>query len=371
MTDELLNNSWDTAWFDQMALRIEQQRQRADQLLCESERQMRQFESHVSDQLRSASEEFAQTKEQLSQRAERLVRQEQAGDQARDHETRITSLLDQVEHAFRDHQQTGETVSSESDSEWRRRYEELSAEANEVAAMREQLEKALQEVEHANHDAEPSDYDRQDFVDLQQRFELAVADIRELKEEKSKLQDRLGELKGVDTSGALNWEAEKNRMMMQLEQELVTNDSTQDEDRLTVEGTIRITDQVVAEKDKELEELRLLLEQQSGNIGGMAVGAAAIAEMFDQDELICEEREKAKALEGQWKEKLRQAEIDISLERAKLARDRLELEENAQQNESKNRTYRGGTDNDIPESAPAKKKSGWFSQLGFSRDEEG
>ena len=49
--------------------------------------------------------------------------------------------------------------------------------------------------------------------------------------------------------------------------------------------------------------------------------------MFDQDEIIREERENLKQLQQQWEEKLRKAEIDLSVERAKIARERAELEE--------------------------------------------
>ena len=50
------------------------------------------------------------------------------------------------------------------------------------------------------------------------------------------------------------------------------------EERLTVESTIQITDEIVAQKDREIAELRMHLSQQSSNIGAVAVGAAAIAE---------------------------------------------------------------------------------------------
>ncbi len=79
-------------------------------------------------------------------------------------------------------------------------------------------------------------------------------------------------------------------------------------------------------KNDELGELRCLLEQQSGQReGGLAVGAAAIAQMMDRDELVAEERERLKQLQVEWEEKFRQGEIAASLERATLSRERQEL----------------------------------------------
>ena len=68
-------------------------------------------------------------------------------------------------------------------------------------------------------------------------------------------------------------------------------------------------------------------------------------------------------LEGQWREKLRQAEIDISVERAKLARERSDLD-------AKLRSFEdaGG---DAPNGTPTPKQSGrWLSRLGLKDDDK-
>jgi hypothetical protein len=57
------------------------------------------------------------------------------------------------------------------------------------------------------------------------------------------------------------------------------------------------------------------------------VGAAAIAQMLDTDELVRQERDNLKELQEKLREELKKAEVDISLERAKIARDRAELDE--------------------------------------------
>lgn len=82
----------------------------------------------------------------------------------------------------------------------------------------------------------------------------------------------------------------------------------------------------LVEREGEVHELRMLLQNQSETReGGMAIGAAAIAQMVDSDELIVAERERLQELQAQWEEKFRQSEIDASLERAKLSRERQEL----------------------------------------------
>ena len=48
---------------------------------------------------------------------------------------------------------------------------------------------------------------------------------------------------------------------------------------------------------------------------------------MDQDELIQQEREKLRLLQEEWREKVRQSEIDISIERARVARLRAEIED--------------------------------------------
>ena len=141
-------------------------------------------------------------------------------------------------------------------------------------------------------------------------------------------------------------------------------------DRLTIEGTIRITDEIVAQKDREIAELKQLLDEQSSSLGGMAVGAAAIAQLLDEDELIQHEREKLRHLETEMQQKMRQAEIDISMERAKIARDRQELEDRLQ-------TLQGqlgatGASSSEPEDAkPVKPSRGrWLTRLGLKELEE-
>ena len=152
-------------------------------------------------------------------------------------------------------------------------------------------------------------------------------------------------------------------------------------DRLTVEGAIQITDQVVSEKERlvaerdqqvaeqerEINELKQLLDQQAGNIGDVAVGASAIAEMLDQDELIREERENLNKLQVEWRDKVRQAEVDISQERAKLAREKAQLEEELQAIKQERALY-GNKQEPDSDGAASKQSRRWLTRLGIKDD---
>ena len=161
--------------------------------------------------------------------------------------------------------------------------------------------------------------------------------------------------------GCLNWEAEKRRILAALEQE--DSGEPAKSQRIQIEEVIRVTERALADKDRELNEMRQILDSQSSNLGQVAVGAAALGELLDKDELIREERANLKRLQAEWEEKSRQAEIEISLERAKLARQRAEVEE-------KSRTYEQRRQGDQPAPGAAKPTRGrWRARLGLKDDD--
>jgi hypothetical protein len=159
--------------------------------------------------------------------------------------------------------------------------------------------------------------------------------------------------KSVQTSNssandALSWEDRKKLILQQLESDTFDTEafvsglqsshniqSHEASDGLLLDPVVYI-EQLCAElerrnvelksKNDEIGELRCLLEQHGGaREGGLAVGAAAIAQMMDSDELVREERERLQQLQAEWEEKFRKGEIEASLERAKLSRERQEL----------------------------------------------
>jgi hypothetical protein len=102
-------------------------------------------------------------------------------------------------------------------------------------------------------------------------------------------------------------------------------------------------------------------------VGEVAVGAAAVAHLLDTDELVKQERDSLKQLQESLREQLRKAEVDISLERAKLARERADLDEKLRGWESEKASLpgpgEGGGDK-------GKKQGGrkWLTRLGLGEN---
>lgn len=175
--------------------------------------------------------------------------------------------------------------------------------------------------------------------EIQQRYELALEDIRRLQAENQELRlqlEKIASAENVSGQGPEeSWEAFKRRVLESLEAENKEAeepiDETRRQERVQIQEVIAKTEEALAAKDRELEAMRHLLENQSANLGAMAVGAAAVGELLDQDEIIRQQRETLQRLEAEWREKLRQAEVELSLERAALARQRAELEEKLRQ----------------------------------------
>ncbi len=138
------------------------------------------------------------------------------------------------------------------------------------------------------------------------------------------------------TNETMSWEDRKNLILRQMESEdfdtddfCSTLDNDFDGDQEISEDPasfVRSLTEELARREKEVGELRHLLEQQSATCdAGISIGAAGIAEMIDSDELVKEERVRLQNLQTEWEEKFRQGEIEASLERAKLSRERREL----------------------------------------------
>lgn len=163
------------------------------------------------------------------------------------------------------------------------------------------------------------------------RADQATGEIAALKKQ---LDELTGQLDGAANlfdpvtapTGDWNWETQKQRLLAQLEG---FDDSCPQQagDKLTVAGAINLTDQIVTEKDKEIAELKKQLETQSGASTDVVSNDHAIAELLDHDPVILTEREKLRAIQAEWRSKLREAEIDLSVERATIARERTRLDE--------------------------------------------
>lgn len=216
-----------------------------------------------------------------------------------------------------------------------------------------------------------------ELSELQSKLTDMQAELQQLHEENERLIAEKAELQSSCSAKAasnsldqesLSWEERKKLIMQQLESEgddeCVTTDRRSE--RMEIERVIESTEREIEARDRQIEELQSIIEQQADTKQGVAIGAAAIAQMFDTDELIQQEREKLKAIQNEWEEKLRKAEIDVSMERAKLARERLQLESEREQIHHDNKRPPQAA----PEVGQARTRK-WLEHLGLKEDRQG
>jgi chromosome segregation ATPase len=212
-----------------------------------------------------------------------------------------------------------------------------------------------------------------EVVHLQQRLEMALDDLRE---ERARNQELLAQPKRATpvavpvTTNAMDWEARKRSLLAQLESDYDENIPEQRATKLSLEDTIARTDEVVAAKDAEIARLQAMLQEHPTS---PMPNTAAVEEILNHEEVIREEREKLQLLQDQLREQFRQAEIDLSVERAKIARERLEIEEKTRNlpqfltNPSSGNSKESKTD-------PLKKQASlggrWLARLGLSETDE-
>jgi DNA repair exonuclease SbcCD ATPase subunit len=239
-----------------------------------------------------------------------------------------------------------------------------------------ELEETLEQLKVAEARPAVSSGDG-DSSELQERLEMALADVKDLKARNTELTEELAQLRtsGATASssgggGVLDWEARKQQLLAQLESDFDSADPQQKAAKLTVESAIQRTEEVVSAKNQEIEELQRLLSEQSGNIGGVAIGAAAIAEMLDTDELIRQERENLRDIQEKLREQLKQAEIDLSVERAKIARERAILEEKLREFEEQKQNLPATSDDPADKSKKGSNRGRWLQRLGLRNEEE-
>jgi chromosome segregation ATPase len=233
-----------------------------------------------------------------------------------------------------------------------------------IARFEEIVENGTGEAgEHADADEDDQDY--------RQRYEMSLDDLRELKASNALLHDQLTKARSAASSlgkqnqassGGLDWESQKLRILAALESDLDENDSEQRGERLKIEDVLRTTENAIAEKDREIRELKRQLQESSG-VGNLVQAAAAVEQVLQSDTAIQDERERLRQMEEQLQNRLCQAEIEISLERAKLARERAELDDRLR----KAGLEGAKSDTEPGAAAPAQPTRGrWMSRLGLT-----
>ena len=342
----------------------EQQRDELTQRVASLQTRLEQREAEAA---RLAAVE-TQLREVEKQRDELTRNHEQSAAQGASRDAELSQLNDRIKTLNERCAQQAEQIAQSEQSFQKQRQEweselakaggesgnaEMVAELSQLRKEKVQLEEWLREAEgKASQGLDPAA--AQELAGLKERLELAIKDCRELKVKNAELAQQLeaakanrGHAASGSDAGGMDWESQKRRMLAQLEADFTDEaDEEQQKQKLSIEEAIRNTEQALAGKDQELagkdqeiEELRKLLENQASSIGDVAVGASAIAGVLDQDELIRQERESLKNLQTSLREQLRQAEIELSMERAKIARERAEMDEKIQAFEADRAKY--------------------------------
>jgi hypothetical protein len=351
--------------------------------------QMSQLERQLVDQLESLAaalseqqseeataeavrlrEELDKSQAALAEADRRLEFAQQQTDDAIENE----SLQQKFELALQDVRRLRGRV-AELEQELARRPESEQADSAELVHLRAERDALAGRVEELEQDTNrrPDANAEQEVADLQRRFELAVEDVRELKKKNAQLESQLTQAAKkvviVTDGDAMDWESQKRRLLASLESEGQSDAPSRRKEQATIEGTIRITDEVVANKDEEIAVLReqlASLRAASGKVGVDREREMAITRLIDEDEVIQQHRKRAAQLEQEMEETLRATEMELSLERAKLARHQAELADARLELEAM-RTSCPPSGGQAPTGTPKRR---WLAKLGLSGDDD-
>ncbi|MBN1396069.1 MAG: hypothetical protein JW959_13690 [Pirellulales bacterium] len=235
-----------------------------------------------------------------------------------------------------------------------------------LAENRPRLERAEEALQRCVRPAEDGAAPATDACDdYRRRYEMALDDLQELKTKHAELQRQLDQARANPAARGggpvIDWEAEKRRILEALESDGDEGDAVKKAERQKIEDVIHATDRALAAKDRELEELRRKLPHHGGGAPSEAEQAAAVERAIDADAEIKRERERLEQLQVQWREKLRQAEVELSVERAEIARQRAELEKR------KNSESGNASKNMVQGEKPEQPANGrWLARLGLT-----
>jgi chromosome segregation ATPase len=343
-------------------------------------RQRRRIASELKARREEMLEELAQ------QRAELDDLKSQADDQANEALAAVTAERDQL-LGERDQLQTEleqqraalEEARCAVSDEANEAVHSLTAERDELRRQRDELQQQLDAL--PSEMADSGGASAADVEELQDRLDLAMQDIRELKQRNTELEEAAAASQGsADNDGdtAFDWEAQKRRLIASLDGE---DDAppVDSEDRLTIEETIRKTDDIVAAKDRQIAQLKQAIEQRLAEMTTETAAAApapadtpnqAVQEEISRDELLQQERDRLAKLQEELREKQRAAEVEISLERAKLAREKAEIENKLADMDEVVEKRIAELQSKNEGQLPTKRRSRWRSRLGLDGSDD-
>ncbi len=287
-----------------------------------------------------------------------------------DLETRIAS---QLQHLSAELAREQQTLFAQREA-FERQAEHFAQWAEKLAARETEIQqhRAANSAEHRSNTADPNpssdaNADQElELVDLHQRYDMAISDIRELKKQNAELEKKVSAAPAKPfVDNAMDWEAQKRRLMAQLAEDDADNDPPAQALRLQIEEIIQQTDAAILAKQAEIDELRQQLAERP--VATVPVSAPDNrADLFDADELIRQERARLAELDTQLQQQLRQAEIELSLHRAQIARATAGLTERERQFEERRKTQGDSHSGAAAETKGRNRPRRWLARLGLS-----
>jgi hypothetical protein len=167
----------------------------------------------------------------------------------------------------------------------------------------------------------------------------------------------------MDTANGMHfdWESEKRRLLVALESDFSPADPVAPAQRLKIEDVLRSTEIAIREKDREIEYWKKRCDELDSQ-AARELPSTAATQLLDADEIVQQERARLQQLEDQLREKLRLAEVELSMERATLARKQAELEEQLQS--ASNRV--ASNQPVVGERNPPRCRGRWLARLGLT-----
>ena len=149
--------------------------------------------------------------------------------------------------------------------------ERLRIARDAVTARLAQTEVRLAEAEKRMAESPHGGDHRTAEAELRQRYELAIDELRLTRNKNAELQQQVARARSTAAKlaqqarkpGWLDWEAEKLRILAALEADDDQDDEAQQSERLGIVEVLRITDEVIAAKDGEIQRLKKCLEEQT------------------------------------------------------------------------------------------------------------
>ena len=342
-----------------------QEEHKSQQTELEEARQASEASQQQSEETATSLLEAEQQVAELSQSQQE---NEKSAEQLKQLDRKFELALADVHKLKRENAELHEELLSRPEAD-----DQESPELVSLRAERDALSERVLEFENAPAPT-ASDDDQQALDDLQRRFELAVDDVRQLKQENADMQQRLEAAPAASPASSddepQDWQAQRARLMATLDAEdqgLV--DEVRSEERATIEGTISITDRVVAEKDAmlteweaEVADLQSKLKKRPEGQDVEALREQITAAIFGEEEAVQAECARLRQQQEQLDEKLREAELEISVRRATLAREEVALEEKIAALPSE--------DSEAEKTSTGKPRRRWLSALGIGDEDE-